>query len=74
MTNKQDNVPSLPIGKIAIVGVGIGGGAVVLFAGLWFGLQALGVSQIISLIMAVCAPIVLMTIALFVLYINRAAK
>lgn len=73
MTDTQnENIPALPIGKIAIGGFGIGVGSILLFVALWFGLQSVGASQVVSLISAVCIPIVLMTIGLFVLYLRRA--
>ncbi len=65
-------MPTLPLGRMILMGLGVALGAIGLFAVVWFGLRALGVDQLIALGLAVCLPPGVMTVVLFFFYFSRA--
>lgn len=68
---EQTNNQTLPIKKIVLFGVTLAVGSIVTFGVLWVSLGWLGVANLPRLVVAVCTPPGLMTIASVWLYLKR---
>ncbi|MFZ4816836.1 MAG: hypothetical protein ACOYL5_20035 [Phototrophicaceae bacterium] len=70
---KNTLLGGLSASQIISYGTAIAIGAITLFGLLWWGLGALGLDQLPRLAFAVCLPPLVMTVALFALYLRRAS-